>query len=175
MKAGLLASAPTLAIASSRVASGFGLAGCLKPMWLSEICRKLNPCAACALAAEIPSSEDDRGTPPAIVHSTPVPAQIMHSSAPRRSRPSLSSCAIPSLLPPWWQMWKRRGEAAVYSQAIRKRLRGPARPGQERQPKALFPQGRDVGGEVARFSARQRHVRHLRVRVEQEHCNLVRI
>ena len=32
----------------------------------------------------------------------------------------------------------------------------------------LFPQCRDVCGEVARFKARERHVRHLGVRVEEE-------
>src|SRR5712675_1818590 len=70
MKAGFCGKAPTLAMASSSVASGFGFGACLKPMWLSEICRKVNPLAACAFASEIPSS-DDLGTPPAIVHSTP--------------------------------------------------------------------------------------------------------
>jgi hypothetical protein len=53
----------------------------------------VKPLDACAFAGEIPSS-DDRGTPAAIVHSTPVPAQIMHSNAPRRSMPSFSSFAI---------------------------------------------------------------------------------
>jgi hypothetical protein len=43
--------------------------------------RKVKPLAACAFALEIPRS-DDRGTLAAI---TPVPAQIMHSNAPRRS------------------------------------------------------------------------------------------
>ena len=38
--------------------------------------------------------DDERGTPATIVQSTPVPAQIMHSNAPRRSIPSFSSCDI---------------------------------------------------------------------------------
>jgi hypothetical protein len=50
----------------------------------------VKPLDACAFAVEIPTS-DDRGTPAAIVHSTRVPAQIMHSNAPRRSMPSFSS------------------------------------------------------------------------------------
>src|SRR5260370_8092062 len=70
MKAGFCGRAPTLAMASSSVPSALGFAACLNPMWLSEICRKVNPLAACAFASEIPSS-DDLGTPPAIVHSTP--------------------------------------------------------------------------------------------------------
>src|SRR5262245_59746743 len=41
----------------------------------------------------MPSSEELVGTPPTIVHSTPVPAQIMHSSAPRRLTPFVSSSA----------------------------------------------------------------------------------
>src|SRR5882672_5403333 len=96
MKAGFCGNAPILAMASSSVAIGLGFAGALKPMWLSEICRNVKPVAACAFASEIPSSDDDRGTPPAIVHNTPVPAQIMHSNAPRRLMPSFSSssCAI---------------------------------------------------------------------------------
>ena len=52
MKAGLARSPFTLPIASFKVPRASGLAGLLKPTWLSEICRKLNPCAACALAAE---------------------------------------------------------------------------------------------------------------------------
>src|SRR5215470_5079963 len=81
MNAGLAGMAETLVMASSSVASGLGLAGRSKPIWLSEICRKLSP-APCACA--LPSMADP-GTPPDTVHNTPVPAQIMHSSAPRRS------------------------------------------------------------------------------------------
>jgi hypothetical protein len=83
MKAGVYGRAPTLDMASSSVASGFGFGACLKPMWLSEICRKVNPLPACAFASEIPSS-DDRGTPPAIVHSTPVSTADHAFQAPQR-------------------------------------------------------------------------------------------
>src|SRR5215470_15955728 len=94
MKAGFCGSALILAMASSSVAIGLGFAGALKPMWLSEICRNVKPVDACALASDIPSSDDDRGTPPTIVQSTPVPAQSMHSSAPRLSTPSFSFCPM---------------------------------------------------------------------------------
>ena len=39
--------------------------------------------AACA----DPTSPSERGTPPAMVQSTPVPAQVMHSSTRRRLTP----------------------------------------------------------------------------------------
>src|SRR5882724_11466553 len=92
MNAGFCGSAPILTMASSRVARTLGLAGLLKPMWLSEIWRNVNPLAA-AFASEIPSI-DDRGTPPDTVHNTPVPAQSMHSKAPRLLTPSFSSSDI---------------------------------------------------------------------------------
>src|SRR5258705_12748897 len=97
MKAAFCGNPPILAMASSSVAIGLGFAGALKPMWLSEICRDVKPGAACALASEIPNNDDDRGTQPTIVHSTPVPAQIMHSNAPRRSMPSCSFYPLFSL------------------------------------------------------------------------------
>src|ERR1700731_3757696 len=79
----------TLSIASFKVPSASGLAGLLKPTWLSEICRKLKPVAAFSVACAVPMprSCEDFGTPPLSVQITPVPAQIMHSSAPRRSIP----------------------------------------------------------------------------------------
>src|SRR6266516_3141485 len=40
----------------------------------------------------------DRGTPPDIVHSTPVPAQVMHSSTLRRCIPRLSSLLLDSVI-----------------------------------------------------------------------------
>src|SRR5689334_20249445 len=88
MKAGFDFTAFTLAIASRKVPSASGLAGLLKPMWVSLICRKVKPDASAANAS--PSSPTDFGTPPDNAHRTPVPAQIMHSRAPRRStsRPS---------------------------------------------------------------------------------------
>src|SRR5437868_3721941 len=87
MKAGFAGSLPTLAIASSRVPSALGLAGLSKPTWLSEICRKLKPASA---ALAVPSNAEV-GTPPDIVQTIPVPAQIMHSRAWRRLMPLLSS------------------------------------------------------------------------------------
>src|SRR5215467_11869961 len=87
MNAGLAGMAWTLVMASSSVASGLGLAGRSKPIWLSEICRKLSPAP---WAWALPSKADD-GTPPDTVHNTPVPAQSMHSSAPRRSTVKVSA------------------------------------------------------------------------------------
>jgi len=49
MKAGLAGRPFTLPIASFKVPSASGLAGLLKPTWLSEICRKLKPATAVAL------------------------------------------------------------------------------------------------------------------------------
>src|SRR5262245_43988494 len=99
MKAGLTVSALTFPIASSSVLSTFGLAGLSKPTWLSLICRKVSGVAACALAS--PTMPSERGTPPAIVHSTPVPAQVMHSSTLRRLIPAplRSSSDVIVLLP----------------------------------------------------------------------------
>src|ERR1700730_4346880 len=89
MKAGLTGSPFTLAIASFKAPGASGLAGLLKPMLLLQICRKLKPVAAFSVACAVPMprSCDDLGTPPLTVQMTPVPAQIMHSSAPRRSIP----------------------------------------------------------------------------------------
>ena len=88
MNLGLVGSAFTLAIASSSVPAALGLAGLSKPMWLSLICRKVRPPAACACASPMMPSE--RGTPPPIVHRTPAPAQVMHLSTWRREAPSSS-------------------------------------------------------------------------------------
>jgi hypothetical protein len=88
MKAGRSGSVSIFIMASSSMAIGSGFAAPLKPMWLSEICRNVKPLAACALASDAPRSDDDRGTPPTIVHSTPVPAQIKHSNVLRRFIPS---------------------------------------------------------------------------------------
>jgi hypothetical protein len=51
-----------------------------------------------ASAASMPRSREDFGTPPLSVQTMPVPAQIIHSSAPRRSIPlfALSSDIIGS-------------------------------------------------------------------------------
>src|SRR6202040_3471720 len=70
-------------MASRSVPSASGLAGLLKPIWLSLICAKVKAEASAASAS--PSRPKDFGTPPDSVHKTPVPAQIMHSSVPLRS------------------------------------------------------------------------------------------
>src|ERR1700735_2568553 len=85
MKAGFWGAALTLAIASSNVAAGFGLAGRSQPRWLSEICAKVKPVAACAEAGVTPRICETLGTPPTKVQIRPVPAHTMHSRAPRRS------------------------------------------------------------------------------------------
>src|SRR5215475_9937568 len=97
MKAGLTGIALIFAIAACSVASALGLTGLLKPIWLSLICRKLNePFGSSAAAALLRPSE--RGTPPPNTHSIPVPAHIMHSSAPLRRLQN--QALIPS--PPAW-------------------------------------------------------------------------
>src|SRR5258705_11162494 len=84
MKDGFTGIALILVIASSRVASALGLAGLSNPTWLSLICRKVRPPASCAMASSMMPRE--RGTPPEMVHRTPVPAQVMHSRTLRRLR-----------------------------------------------------------------------------------------
>jgi hypothetical protein len=75
MKAGLAGRPFILPIASFEVPSASGLAGLLKPTWLSEICRKLKPATAfpAASAASMPRSREDFGTPPLSVQTMPVP------------------------------------------------------------------------------------------------------
>src|SRR5216683_680585 len=85
MKDGLIGIAFTLATASRSVPSVSGLAGLLKPIWLSLICRKVNPVGSAATAS--PISPTEWGTPPLTAQSTPVPAQTMHSSTSRRPNP----------------------------------------------------------------------------------------
>ena len=51
MKAGLLGSALTFAMASCSVPSAFGLAALSNPTWLSEICKNVNELAAVAASA----------------------------------------------------------------------------------------------------------------------------
>src|SRR5262249_9465943 len=91
MNAGFTGSDLTLPIASSSVPITFGLAGLSEPPWLALICRKVSlPASAARAPSTIPS---ERGTPPAIVHNTPVPAQVMHSNTFRRLMPAV---------PTWW-------------------------------------------------------------------------
>ena len=70
------------AIAALSVPGTSVLASLLKPIWLSLIWTKLRPAGSAACASSIRS---ERGTPPAIVQTTPVPTQAMHCSRPRRS------------------------------------------------------------------------------------------
>src|SRR6202789_1235159 len=85
-----------LSTAAFNVPVTSGLAGLLKPMWLSLICTKLNS-PAIFLASKSPKRLilKDFRTPPCITQNAPVPAQAMHSRNPRRSIPSpLWSCMI---------------------------------------------------------------------------------
>ena len=94
MKAGLVCMALIRSIASSSVPLALGLAGLSKPIWLSLICRNVSPLASAASAWSIRPSEC--GTPPLMVHSTPVPTQVMHSSTLRRLTPSSWSVIVVS-------------------------------------------------------------------------------
>ena len=78
-------------------------------MWLSLICMKLNPPSAAGAAASAAPSSRERGTPPLTVQSTPVPAQTMHLSRPRRSGPAAGSRGVSERLPGLSMMVLRRG------------------------------------------------------------------
>ncbi|MGY4594060.1 hypothetical protein ACVWXL_001806 [Bradyrhizobium sp. GM22.5] len=88
MKDGLTGIALILLTASSSVPSALGLAGLSKPTWLSLIWRKVIPGAAAVAACAESMMPSERGTPPVMVQSTPVPAQVMHSNTLRRLKPS---------------------------------------------------------------------------------------
>src|SRR6516164_1759869 len=96
MKEGLAGSDLTFAMASSSVPITLGLAGLSKPTWLSLICRKVILFGSAASAVSMIPSE--RGTPPEIDHSTPVPAQVMHSSTFLRLTPTFLPFCVPSLM-----------------------------------------------------------------------------
>src|SRR6516164_5308277 len=96
MKEGFAGSDLTFAMASSSVPITLGLAGLSKPMWLSLICRKVSLLGWAASAPSMIPSEC--GTPPEIVHSTPVPAQVMHSNTFRRLIPAFRSLFVASLM-----------------------------------------------------------------------------
>src|SRR5262245_33058157 len=96
MKEGFAGSDLTFAMASSSVPITLGLAGLSKPMWLSLICRKVSlPGWAASAPSMIPS---ESGTPPEIVHSTPVPAQVMHSNTFRQLTSAFRSLFAESLM-----------------------------------------------------------------------------
>src|SRR5229473_56478 len=119
MKEGFAGSDLTFAMASSSVPITLGLAGLSKPIWLSLIWRKVSlPGSAASAPSMIPS---DRGTPPATVHSIPVPAQVMHSNTFRRLTP-----ALPSLLLKWLMVVLRAvGFARDDDHARRRFIPGP--------------------------------------------------
>src|SRR5262249_18702670 len=96
MKEGFAGSDLAFPMASSSVPITLGLAGLSKPMWLSLICRKVSLFAGAASAPSMIPSES--GTPPEIVHSTPVPAQVMHSNTFRRLTPAFRSLFVESLI-----------------------------------------------------------------------------
>ncbi len=124
MKDGLIGIAFTLATASRSVPSASGFAALSKPMWLSLICRKVNPVGSAATAS--PISPTEWGTPPLTAQSTPVPAQTMHSSTsrrpnpcPRSSKPFLAMSHLPvakrlQMAP----LIRRLGRFGLYSQTI---------------------------------------------------------
>src|ERR1700709_444732 len=97
MKDGLIGIVLILLMASSSVHSALGLAGLSKPTWLSLICRNVRPAGSAAWAE--PTSPSERGTPPEMVQSTPVPAQVMHSST-RRGPPPAPPLLLLSPPPP---------------------------------------------------------------------------
>jgi hypothetical protein len=80
--AGRVGRARMAAIVSRRVASGSGLAGFLKPMWLSLTWTKLRPPAAADVADRADDSRAEAGKPPPRVQTTPAPAHARHLSAP---------------------------------------------------------------------------------------------
>jgi hypothetical protein len=86
MKAGLAGAAVTCATASLSVPTTSGLAALSNPIWESLSWAKVSPSASAASACPISRA---RGTPPATVQTSPVPAQAMQRRKPRRSIPSL--------------------------------------------------------------------------------------
>src|SRR5262249_13318143 len=96
MKEAFAGSDFTLAMASSSVPITLGLAGLSNPIWLSLICREVSLLGWAASAPSIIPSES--GTPPEIVHNTPVPAQVMHSNTFRRLTSVLRSLFMGSLM-----------------------------------------------------------------------------
>ena len=94
-KRGLPGTLVTSFSASENVPVVSGLAGLSKPRWLSLTCTKLKSVVA---ASALPISRA-RGTPPTMVQTIAVPAQVMHSSTPRRPMAVLSSLPM-SVIPP---------------------------------------------------------------------------
>src|SRR5579859_6756830 len=110
MKLGFTGSALILSTAAFNVAATSGLAGLLKPMWLSLIWTKLSSPRACfPVSPESPLRLYDLSTPPCITQKAPVPAQAMHFKNPRRSMPSwlwscrISSFGLSAIASSWWR------------------------------------------------------------------------
>jgi len=100
MKAGLAGRSLTFAIASFKVPSASGLAGLLNPTWLSGNLQEAEARGHFFGRLRRTRAEELRGFrhAPLSVQMTPVPAQIIHSRAPRRSIPLLvSSLTLSSL------------------------------------------------------------------------------
>src|ERR1700693_989022 len=89
MKSGFWGIALILLIAVCRVAVTSGLAGLLKPIWLSLICTNVKSALLAALRLALLANARDAGMPPLMVQTRPVPAHAMHFRNPRRSTPSL--------------------------------------------------------------------------------------
>src|SRR6202034_1260571 len=105
MKSGLWSIALILLIAVCRVAVTSGLAGLLKPMWLSLIWTKVKSPPLPPLRCAVLANARDDGMPPLIVQTSPVPAHAMHFRNPRRSMPSLSrSCNFWSIRSLFWSV-----------------------------------------------------------------------
>ena len=100
--------------AAPKVPAVSGLTGLSKPRWLSLTWTKLKSVVA---ASALPISRA-LGTPPAIVQTMAVPAQVMHSSTPRRlSRPGDAENVVVS---------HARGPSALRTA---RRAASPERPG----------------------------------------------
>ena len=126
-KAGLGESAAMRATAAVMVAAVSGLAGLLKPIWVSLIWTKVSPPVAAAASL----SSKERGTPPLTVQSRPAPAQAMQFSRPRRSTPftAVVSVVDPTVSLSGWVVAtgnEDRGLASVIPKAGRKEFLWPA-------------------------------------------------
>src|SRR6516165_10319446 len=111
MKAGFDFTAFTLAIASRKVPSASGLAGLLKPIWLSLICRKVKPDASAANAS--PSSPTDFGTPPDNAQARPYPPKSCirgHPGDPLQGPVTFAFWRYSCLSPSRWQLLLHEGD-----------------------------------------------------------------
>src|SRR3954471_18214334 len=94
MNSGGVTSALILSTAAFNVETTSGLAGLLKPIWLSLSCANASSPVDLPASSAILLRLYDFGTPPSIRKNAPVPAHAMHFRNPRRSTPSSSrSCS----------------------------------------------------------------------------------